>query len=73
MTGGNGPRLIKLNPHTMEEVYSMGNEIVFVDMSVSLDGYVTGPNDSRDNPFATVPKTSTLGSVRQPPTTTVQF
>lgn len=27
----------------------MGN--VIADMSVSLDGYVTGPNDSRDNPF----------------------
>jgi len=25
--------------------------IVIADMSVSLDGYVTGPNDSRDNPF----------------------
>lgn len=25
--------------------------IVICDMSVSLDGYVTGPNDSRDNPF----------------------
>ena len=24
---------------------------VVCDMSVSLDGYVTGPNDSRDNPF----------------------
>jgi dihydrofolate reductase len=24
---------------------------VFCDMSMSLDGYVTGPNDSRDNPF----------------------
>lgn len=24
---------------------------VICDMSVSLDGYVTGPNDSRDNPF----------------------
>jgi dihydrofolate reductase len=24
---------------------------VISDMSVSLDGYVTGPNDSRDNPF----------------------
>ena len=25
--------------------------LVLADMSVSLDGYVTGPNDSRDNPF----------------------
>jgi hypothetical protein len=25
--------------------------LVVCDMSVSLDGYVTGPNDSRDNPF----------------------
>jgi dihydrofolate reductase len=25
--------------------------LVISDMSVSLDGYVTGPNDSRDNPF----------------------
>lgn len=25
--------------------------IVFADMSVSIDGYVTGPNDSRENPF----------------------
>lgn len=25
--------------------------LVITDMSVSLDGYVTGPNDSRDNPF----------------------
>lgn len=25
--------------------------IVVADMSVSLDGYVTGPNDSRENPF----------------------
>ncbi|PZS18761.1 MAG: hypothetical protein DLM57_05730 [Pseudonocardiales bacterium] len=25
--------------------------LVICDMSVSLDGYVTGPNDSRDNPF----------------------
>ncbi|WP_431218522.1 dihydrofolate reductase family protein [Leifsonia xyli] len=25
--------------------------IVISDMSVSLDGYVTGPNDSRENPF----------------------
>ncbi|MDQ6851081.1 MAG: dihydrofolate reductase family protein [Actinomycetota bacterium] len=25
--------------------------IVICDMSVSLDGYVTGPNDSRENPF----------------------
>lgn len=24
---------------------------VICDMSISLDGYVTGPNDSRDNPF----------------------
>jgi dihydrofolate reductase len=24
---------------------------VFCDMSMSLDGYVTGPNDSRENPF----------------------
>lgn len=24
---------------------------VVCDMSISLDGYVTGPNDSRDNPF----------------------
>src|ERR1700712_3512177 len=24
---------------------------VVCDMSMSLDGYVTGPNDSRDNPF----------------------
>ncbi|MDR6971600.1 hypothetical protein J2W45_001910 [Leifsonia shinshuensis] len=24
---------------------------VICDMSVSLDGYVTGPNDSRENPF----------------------
>jgi dihydrofolate reductase len=24
---------------------------VYCDMSISLDGYVTGPNDSRDNPF----------------------
>jgi dihydrofolate reductase len=26
-------------------------ELVICDMSISLDGYVTGPNDSRDNPF----------------------
>lgn len=25
--------------------------MVICDMSVSLDGYVTGPNDSRENPF----------------------
>ncbi len=25
--------------------------LVVADMSVSLDGYVTGPNDSRENPF----------------------
>ena len=25
--------------------------LVLADMSLSLDGYVTGPNDSRDNPF----------------------
>ncbi|MDQ2845786.1 MAG: dihydrofolate reductase family protein [Actinomycetota bacterium] len=25
--------------------------LVVCDMSISLDGYVTGPNDSRDNPF----------------------
>ena len=25
--------------------------LVICDMSVSLDGFVTGPNDSRDNPF----------------------
>lgn len=25
--------------------------LVICDMSMSLDGYVTGPNDSRDNPF----------------------
>ncbi|MFP3463973.1 dihydrofolate reductase family protein [Leifsonia sp. SIMBA_070] len=25
--------------------------MVLTDMSVSLDGYVTGPNDSRENPF----------------------
>lgn len=25
--------------------------LVICDMSVSLDGYVTGPNDSRENPF----------------------
>lgn len=25
--------------------------LVFVDMSVSVDGYVTGPNDSQGNPF----------------------
>jgi dihydrofolate reductase len=25
--------------------------LVLADMSVSLDGYVTGPNDSRENPF----------------------
>jgi dihydrofolate reductase len=25
--------------------------LVISDMSLSLDGYVTGPNDSRDNPF----------------------
>lgn len=25
--------------------------VVICDMSTSLDGYVTGPNDSRDNPF----------------------
>ncbi len=25
--------------------------LVLADMSVSLDGYVTGPNDGRDNPF----------------------
>jgi dihydrofolate reductase len=25
--------------------------LVLADMSMSLDGYVTGPNDSRDNPF----------------------
>jgi dihydrofolate reductase len=25
--------------------------LVVADMSISLDGYVTGPNDSRDNPF----------------------
>lgn len=25
--------------------------IVICDMSISLDGYVTGPNDSRENPF----------------------
>lgn len=25
--------------------------LVFADMSVSVDGYVTGPNDSRENPF----------------------
>jgi dihydrofolate reductase len=25
--------------------------LVICDMSISLDGYVTGPNDSRDNPF----------------------
>jgi len=25
--------------------------IIICDMSVSLDGYVTGPNDSRENPF----------------------
>jgi dihydrofolate reductase len=25
--------------------------LVICDMSTSLDGYVTGPNDSRDNPF----------------------
>ncbi len=24
---------------------------VICDMSISLDGYVTGPNDSRENPF----------------------
>jgi hypothetical protein len=24
---------------------------VICDMSASLDGYVTGPNDSRENPF----------------------
>ena len=29
----------------------MRKPIVFADMSVSLDGYVTGPNDSRENPF----------------------
>jgi dihydrofolate reductase len=33
----------------MEGSYTMG--VVFADMSVSLDGYVTGPNDSRENPF----------------------
>jgi hypothetical protein len=25
--------------------------LVISDMSISLDGYVTGPNDSRENPF----------------------
>jgi dihydrofolate reductase len=25
--------------------------VVFADMSVSVDGYATGPNDSRENPF----------------------
>src|SRR5690349_18371850 len=25
--------------------------LVVCDMSISLDGYVTGPNDSRENPF----------------------
>lgn len=25
--------------------------LVLADMSISLDGYVTGPNDSRENPF----------------------
>jgi len=25
--------------------------LVVADMSISLDGYVTGPNDSRENPF----------------------
>jgi dihydrofolate reductase len=25
--------------------------VVICDMSISLDGYVTGPNDSRENPF----------------------
>lgn len=25
--------------------------LVICDMSISLDGYVTGPNDSRENPF----------------------
>jgi dihydrofolate reductase len=25
--------------------------VVVADMSISLDGYVTGPNDSRENPF----------------------
>ena len=25
--------------------------LVICDMSTSLDGYVTGPNDSRQNPF----------------------
>jgi dihydrofolate reductase len=25
--------------------------LVVADMSISVDGYVTGPNDSRDNPF----------------------
>ena len=25
--------------------------VVIADMSISLDGYVTGPNDSRENPF----------------------
>ena len=25
--------------------------LVVCDMSISLDGYVTGPNDNRENPF----------------------
>ncbi len=25
--------------------------LVICDMPISLDGYVTGPNDSRENPF----------------------
>lgn len=28
---------------------------VICDMSMSLDGYVTGPNDSRENPLGDTP------------------
>jgi hypothetical protein len=34
--------------------------VVICDMSISLDGYVTGPNDSRENPFGTLASPITL-------------
>lgn len=40
---------------------------VVCDMSISLDGYVTGPNDSRENPSAMAPRCCTTGcSTRRP-------
>jgi len=34
--------------------------LVICDMSISLDGYVTGPNDSRENPTTSHPSVYTF-------------